>query len=110
MNKAELVRKIAEKTDKKQKEIREILEATLKVLEETMAAQEDVILSGFGSFKLKYKKARTGRNPATGEEIAVPENYVPTFSPAKAFREYCEASWRGEPYGNDSDDEADEAA
>lgn len=110
MNKAELVRKIAEKTDKKQKEIREILETTLKVLEETIAAQQDVILSGFGTFKLKYRKPRTGRNPVTGQEIAVRENYVPTFSPAKAFREYCEASWRGEPYGNDSDDEADEAA
>ena len=110
MNKVELVRKIAEKTNKKQKEVREILEATLKVLEATIAAQEDVILTGFGTFKLKYRKARTGRNPASGEEITVPENYVPTFSPGKAFREYCETAWRGEPYGNDSDDEADEAA
>ena len=89
MNKGDLIKELARSTGRKQKDCKELLEAVLQLLEKTIRAQEDVILSGFGTFKLKYKPARSAKNPSTGEAIEVPEKYVPIFSPAKAFVELC---------------------
>jgi len=89
MNKGDLIKELARSTGRKQKDCKELVEAVLELLQKTIRAQEDVILSGFGTFKLKHKQARTAKNPSTGEAIEVPEKFVPVFSPAKAFIERC---------------------
>jgi len=89
MNKNDLIKELARSTGRRQKDCKELVEAVLQLLEKTIRAQEDVILSGFGTFKLKYKQARSAKNPSTGEAIEVPEKYVPVFSPAKAFINLC---------------------
>lgn len=89
MNKNDLIKELARSTGRRQKDCKELVEAVLQLLEKAIRAQEDVILSGFGTFKLKYKQARSAKNPSTGEAIEVPEKYVPVFSPAKAFINLC---------------------
>ena len=89
MNKSDLIKKLAQSTGRKQKDCKELVEAVLELLQKAILSQEDVLLQGFGTFKLKYKQARTAKNPSTGEAIEVPEKYVPVFSPAKAFVERC---------------------
>jgi len=48
---------------------------------------EKVSLPGFGTFEVRYRLARTGRNPATGAEISIPASKTPVFKPAKAFKD-----------------------
>ena len=48
-----------------------------------------ISLPGFGTFKLNYRAARKGRNPATGEEIDIKSSYSPSFSASKTFKEIC---------------------
>lgn len=54
---------------------------------EALASKDRVEIRGFGSFSLHYRKARTGRNPKTGEEVELPGKYVPHFKPGKLLRE-----------------------
>ena len=89
MNKGDLIKELARSTGRKQKDCKELVEEVLQLLKKTIRSQEDVILSGFGTFNLKYKQARSAKNPRTGEEIEVPDKYVPDFRPAKAFVELC---------------------
>lgn len=96
MNKSDLIKELSRSTGRKQKDCKELVEAVLELLQKAIRSQEDVLLQGFGTFKLKYKQARTAKNPSTGEEIEVPDKYVPVFSPAKAFVELC---------NNDDEDE-----
>lgn len=89
MNKVSFIKELAKATGRKQKDCKEFVEAVLELLQKTICAEEDVLLQGFGTFKLKYKDARVGRNLSTGEAIEVPEKYVPSFSPAKSFVKLC---------------------
>lgn len=89
MNKSDLIKELARSTGRKQKDCKELVEAFFELLQKTLLSQEDVLLQGFGTFKLKYKQARSAKNPSTGEAIEVPEKYVPVFSPAKAFINLC---------------------
>ena len=89
MNKTDLIKKLSQSTGRKQKDCKELVEAVLELLQKAVCAEEDVLLQGFGTFKLKYKQARTAKNPSTGKAIEIPEKYVPVFSPAKAFVELC---------------------
>lgn len=89
MNKGDFIKELARATGRKQRDCKELVEAALELIQKTISAQEDVLLQGFGTFKLKHKEARVGRNPGTGEEIEIPEKYVPVFSPAKGFVELC---------------------
>jgi len=93
MNKEELVKAVAEKADMSQKDAKALLDATLEVVNATLgksdAALEDrkVTLVGFGTFHVKLRKAREGRNPRDGKVIKIPEKLVPVFSAGKGLRE-----------------------
>ena len=62
--------------------VREIIDA----ISDALVAGQRIEIRGFGSFSLSYRPARQGRNPKTGEEIAVPGKYVPHFKPGKELR------------------------
>ena len=87
MNKTELVSSVAEKAEITKKEAEKVVSAVFASLEEALAKGEKVQLVGFGTFEVKERAARTGRNPKTGEEIDIPATRVPSFKPGKSLKE-----------------------
>ena len=91
MNKSELVEALAEKMDTTkadaQRMIDAIFDTTDGVLTETLKEGERVQITGFGTFETRKRKARTGRNPRTGEEIKIGPTISPSFRPGKALKE-----------------------
>lgn len=65
----------------------DIVDSIINTIVATLTDGTDVILSGFGTFKIKTRKARIGRNPATGESVKISAKKVVTFKPAKQFKE-----------------------
>jgi DNA-binding protein HU-beta len=87
MNKGELVAKISEETGLTQKQVDTVLSSMLEAIKEEVAEGNKVALTGFGSFEKRRRKARTGRNPRTGEEMKIPASSVPAFSAGKQFKD-----------------------
>jgi len=87
MNKAELVRAIASETGATLKATEAMLKAFTGIVSEAVADGDKVSLVGFGSFYSITRKARPGRNPATGRPITIPEKTVPKFDAGKEFRD-----------------------
>lgn len=87
MNKAELVAAIAEKTGQSQSSVGEVLGAFESVVTSTVAGGDKVQIPGFLSFEKASRAARTGRNPATGEEMQIPAATVPKVKVGKTFKD-----------------------
>jgi len=87
MNKAELVHAIAEDSNVTNKVAEDMLNSFLSTVMNAVKDGDKVSLVGFGSFHSIVRKARPGRNPATGAKIQIPEKTVPKFTPGKEFRE-----------------------
>ena len=87
MNKTELISRVAEISEITKKDAEKAVNATLEAIEGALAGGEKVQLVGFGTFEVRDRAARTGRNPKTGEEIKIPATKVPAFKPGKALKE-----------------------
>ena len=87
MNKAELVSAVAEKADMSKKDSEKAVKAVFEVIEESLAQSEKVQLVGFGTFEVKDRAERTGRNPQTKETILIPAAKVPGFKAGKALKD-----------------------
>ncbi|KAL7542265.1 hypothetical protein ACHAXR_011875 [Thalassiosira sp. AJA248-18] len=87
--KAEFVSAVAEKTGMTKAESDLALAAVLNVIVTEVADGKRINLPGFGTFKLNFRAARKGRNPATGEEIDIKASFSPSFSASKTFKEIC---------------------
>ena len=87
MNKAELIDAIALKANLSKKDADAALSATVAAITEALKAGDKVQLVGFGTFAVKARAARTGRNPKTGETIEVPASKHLTFSASKALKD-----------------------
>ncbi len=79
MNKAELIAEVVKKTGLSQKDTKGCIEATLQTITDALKKKQDVVLIGFGTFKVAKRKARTGRNPQTGATLKIPAKQVPVF-------------------------------
>lgn len=86
-NKADLVDKVADKTGLTKKDSNAAVEAVFDSIQEFLAEEEKVQLIGFGTFEVRERAARKGRNPQTGEEIQIPATKVPTFKAGKNLKE-----------------------
>ena len=86
MNKAELVSKVATVVGT-QKQAKDVVDCVLDSITDALANQDNVQIAGFGSFKVSERKARTGRNPKTGDPIQIPAAKVPKFTAGKALKE-----------------------
>lgn len=86
-NKAELVSEVAAKTKLTKKDVSEAVDAVFEAIQEDLAKGEKVQLIGFGTFEVRDRAARKGRNPQTGAEIEIPASEVPAFKPGKALKE-----------------------
>ncbi len=87
MNKTELVDSIAEKSGLSKKDSEKALSALIDSVEEALVNNDKVQLVGFGSFEVKQRAARKGRNPQTMEEIDIPESKVPAFKAGKDLKD-----------------------
>lgn len=87
MNKAELINAAALKADVSKKDAEAVITAALDAITEALAESEKVQLVGFGSFEVKKRAARLGRNPKTKESIEIPASVVPTFKAGKALKD-----------------------
>ena len=87
MNKTELVAAIADKTDLTKKDAELALTAVVESITEALAKGDKVQLIGFGSFEVKNRAARTGRNPKTKEAIEIPASKYPVFKAGKALKD-----------------------
>ncbi len=87
MNKGELITDVAEKTGLSKTAAKEAVNFLFETIHETLAQGERVQLKGFGTFNLRPRAARKGRNPQTGEEIDIPALHVPYFIPSKAVKQ-----------------------
>ena len=87
MNKAELINAAAEKAGLSKKDTEAAITAAIAVITENLAQDEKVQLVGFGSFEVKSRAERIGRNPKTKEQIKIPASKVPVFKAGKALKD-----------------------
>ena len=88
MNKAELIANIAEKSNLTKKDAEMALNGFLTTVQDALASGEKVQLVGFGTFEVRERKAREGRNPRNPEEvIKIPASLAPVFKAGKALKE-----------------------
>ena len=87
MNKAELIAAVAEKSGISKKDAEKAVTATLDAITEELVAGGKVALVGFGSFDVKTRAERVGRNPRTREEITIPASRTPQFKAGKALKD-----------------------
>lgn len=87
MNKSELISSISEKSDITKAEAEKALSAFIESIEEALANGDKVQLIGFGTFEVRERPARKGRNPQTNEEIMIEASKAPVFKAGKALKE-----------------------
>lgn len=87
MNKAELINAVAEKAALSKKDSEAAVNAALEAITGALSDGEKVQLVGFGSFEVKQRAARIGRNPKTKEAIEIPASKAPAFKPSKALKD-----------------------
>jgi DNA-binding protein HU-beta len=86
MNKEQLVERVASKTGLSKKDANAALDAVLEGITAALKKGEKVTLVGFGTFIVRRRKAREGRNPQTGEKIKIPARKVPAFTAGKELK------------------------
>jgi len=87
MNKADLISVVAEKAGISKKDSERAVSATFDAVSDALAGGDKIQLVGFGSFEIKTRAARTGRNPKTKETIEIPASKVPVFKAGKALKD-----------------------
>ncbi|MBM3200923.1 MAG: HU family DNA-binding protein [Chlamydiae bacterium] len=89
MNKTELVQELSDATGFTKADSYKFITAFTNVISGSLKKGKEISIVGFGSYKVNKRKARTGRNPQTGDAIKIPAKKVPTFRPGKALKDAC---------------------
>jgi DNA-binding protein HU-beta len=92
MRKADLVNAISEKTGVAKVDVLVTLEELFKEIKSAMENGENVYIRGFGSFVIKKRAKKVGRNIKKGKSIEIPEHFIPSFKPAKIFTDAVKAN------------------
>ena len=87
MNKTELIAAVAEKASISKKDADSAVNAVIDTIVEALAAEEKVQLVGFGTFEVRTRSARQGRDPRTNSPITIPASKVPAFKAGKAYKD-----------------------
>jgi DNA-binding protein HU-beta len=87
MNKGELVAAVAEKSSLNRKDAEKAVEALFECIESALMEGDRVQMVGFGTFEVRERPARKGRNPRTNEEIDIPASKAPAFKPGKLLKD-----------------------
>jgi DNA-binding protein HU-beta len=83
--KSDVISKISKKTGLEKKEVKEVVEYFFVIVKESLIKGDPVYFRGFGSFTLKKRAQKIGRNITKNTSLVVPEHYIPYFKPSKAF-------------------------
>ena len=94
MTKADIVEKVAEGTGLTKLETEAIIEGFLNTVIQSLREGNGIEIRGFGSYKVKKKKARYARNPRTGEKVYVNDHFVPVFKFSKDFKAAVDAGMK----------------
>ncbi|MFQ6103683.1 MAG: HU family DNA-binding protein [Candidatus Glassbacteria bacterium] len=87
MTKADIVERISATTGLTKKDTAMVINRFFEVVTEALSQGNNIEIRGFGSFKVKTRRARKARNPRTGETVDVPRRLVPTFKPSKELKD-----------------------
>jgi len=87
VNKTELIQELAERADLTKRAAEDALNSLLDIITEQLARGNKVTLTGFGTFLVRHRAARMGRNPQTGEPIHIPEQETPAFRAGSALKD-----------------------
>lgn len=87
MNKAEFINAISEESNFSKKDVANMFETMTKVITDTLKANDKITLAGFGTFEIRRRAAREGRNPHTGETINIAAKRVPAFKASGKLKE-----------------------
>lgn len=87
MNKSDLVSEVASQANMTKKDAEKVINAFFTTVEEALKSGDKVQLIGFGTFEVRARQARKGRNPQTGAEIDIPAAQVPAFKAGKALKD-----------------------
>jgi integration host factor subunit beta len=111
MTKAELVDEVARVVQLTKKQAETIVNIVFDSIVDSLRAGQKIELRGFGSFRLRSRKSRTGRNPKTGEKVEVPSKKIPYFKPGKELKELINKTLtEGTPSQGESNEPASSAA
>ena len=92
MTKADLVEKVAAEADMTKKDAEQLVEIIFDSITETLNKGEKIELRGFGSFRVRERNSRKGRNPKTGDSVEIPAKRVAYFKPGKELKELINES------------------
>jgi len=87
LNKTDLIAHVASKADMTKKDAEQVVNAFFAAIEDALKVGDKVQLIGFGTFEVRDRQARKGRNPQTGDEIDIPATRVPAFKAGKALKD-----------------------
>ena len=93
MNKTELIAAVAESAGLTKKDTERVINAAIDAITDSLVKGDKVQISGFGTFEIKDREARVGRNPHTKEAIEIPATKVPSFKASKALKDTVAKSW-----------------
>ena len=88
MTKAELIERVAVATDVTKKQAEAIVDTVFEAIVRSLKEGQKIELRGFGSFRLRERGARMGRNPKTGVKVSVPAKKIPYFKPGKELKQF----------------------
>ncbi|MGD0919426.1 MAG: integration host factor subunit alpha [Thermodesulfobacteriota bacterium] len=97
MTKIDIVEKLYEKLDLPKKEVDKVVESVFDIIKETFQREDKLMISGFGDFIIRNKKARRGRNPQTGSDIMISPRRILTFKPSPLLKAGLNQPESGEP-------------
>jgi integration host factor subunit alpha len=97
MTKIDIVGKLYEKLDLPKKEVDKVVESVFDIIKETLQREDKLMISGFGDFTIRNKKARRGRNPQTGSDIMISPRRILTFKPSPLLKAGLNQSELGKP-------------
>lgn len=87
MNKTELVDAVATKSELTKQDSKKAVDALFETISNTLSQEEKIQLVGFGTFEIRERAERTGRNPQTGEQMTIPASKSPAFKPGKELKD-----------------------
>ena len=87
MNKSDIVARVADRTSLSRAQAQDALDAVLEVIRDGLSNGDTITLIGFGTFSTKSRAARTGRNPSTGQRLAIAASKTPSFKAGKSLRD-----------------------
>ena len=92
MTKADLVEEVTRVTDLPRKESEAVVETIFESIIAALQSDDKIEIRGFGSFRTRQRRGRTGRNPKTGAKVEVPPKKIPYFKPSKELKDFINAS------------------